>query len=1054
MPVELHPKEALVNAALMTKRPVAFLVGSPLSLKDGTGVPSITTMLDFVRKEIRDRAAFALPQLESALSGKSGSDAYQAAMKWLGVNAGQDAVNEVIRTAVIEARKPNAGELPNGSDGDPEDWNIPAGTTALTELATRGGDRFLGPILTTNFDPLISLGIRESGGRAGRRVLTADGSLGGAAEDEPGVCSVVHLHGFWRDSDTLHTQAQLTNPRPKLKASLQRLLVAQRRTLIVAAYGGWDDVFTQALVEIVNDEQAQLDVIWCFRENDPDQVEQRYGNLLRSMNSAIVLNRFRSFGGIDCHTIFTEILSTLRGMSPPAVVASSVSSPLAGWEHIDSTYLDSLPDLSADEIIRYFDGAVPTWLHAVSAAIPRRQVVAEVTENLANVAKDETARSMRLIRAAGGEGKSTLLLQAVADIARAGGWSVLWRSSPKEGISPEQVVNLDSNRRWLIVADDADSIVRGLADSAYYLSQSGRTGVHFLLATRDADWRNARGSQKPWAEWLTHFPDIILRGIRPEDAKTVVTAWEQLGSEGLRELSSITDTAQRIAAFESAVSDAQDTRAEQQRQHRPQDGSFFGGLLAVRFGQNGLQAHVRDFLQRLQNVHIEHGTSSLFDALLYVAACHGTGIPGIDERVLADLVGVPREWVQRLVVRPLGEEAAAVHNAGHVLTRHSQVSAAILIEAEETFGMDLAEIWAQLVRQTVQTSRSGGVSHETHSKILHAGPRLQRALPQQISEDRRKAIAIAAARADYEAQPERLGPLIGYAQTQRLAGNPDNASNLFRRHLSKAGSLEDAAERIRGYWYEWGVCEGLAGDTAEHRAAGAWLQGLSLSDHLNPAAITPYQGKLSCAGLGVAFGKLSQAAPDCPSAKARRSITFLGRRFGYDPKARSYFDRHDREADKVNTPYPRDVSEAVAWLTAGVAQAGRELQDPFLKALVEPDKVSFNMLQNTLEPGSTSKPRTLRSAKPTARLGRTPSAAALLERFRPLEDPIQVGIERVVKEAWKAVPPDTAPELRFQLAVQKAKQSISRLSPHIKRQVGAHFQTQGWEPLKSREPKL
>jgi hypothetical protein len=1054
MPVELHPKEALVNAALMTKRPVAFLVGSPLSLKDGTGVPGIKKMLDFVRAEIRDRHALALPQFESALSGKSGADAYQAAMKWLGVNAGQDAVNEVIAKAVLQARKPTAGECPTGSDGRPEDWNIPAGTAGLAELVTHGEDRFLGPILTTNFDPLISLGIRESGGRAGRRVLTADGTLAGASEDEPGVCSVVHLHGFWRDSDTLHTQAQLTKSRPKLKASLQRLLVAQRRTLIVAAYGGWDDVFTHALVELMNDEQAQLDVIWCFYESDPDQVEQRHGKLLQAMNSAIVLNRFRPFGGIDCHSIFTDILSTLRGMSSPAVVASSVSSPLAGWEYIDSTYLDSLPALSPDEIVRYFDGAVPTWPHAVSAAIPRRQAVAEVTENLAKVAKDGTARSMHLIRAAGGEGKSTLLLQAAADIARADGWSVLWRSSPKEGVSPEQITNLDPTRRWLIVADDADNIVPDLADSAYHLSRLGRGGIHFLLAARDADWRNARGLQKPWAEWLTHFSDIIPRGISPKDAEAVVTAWEQFGEDGLRELSSLSDTAQRIAALESAVGGAKDKLVEQQRRHRPQDGSFFGGLLAVRFGQNGLQAHVRDFLQRLQNVYIEHSTNSLFDTLLYVAACHGAGISGIDERVLADLVGVEREWVHRQVVRPLGEEAAAVHSAGHVLTRHSRVAAAILVEAEQTLGIDLTEVWARLVLQTVLTGRDIRFPNEHwYSEIIHAGPRLQSALPQQLSDDRRKAIAIAAARASSSAEPERLSRITDLGRTYRGAKMIEQAVETFRNNLNDTKSKVDFEASIRPYWYEWGVCEGLAGDTAEHRAADAWLQGLSLSDYLNPAAITPEQGKLSCAGLGVAFGKLAQSGPNCPYAKARRAITFLGRRFGYDPRAHSYFDHHDREADKLKTPHPRNVLEAIAWLTAGVAQAGRELQDPFLKALLEPDQVSFNMLQTAVKPDSTPEAHRAQSSKPSAPPSATPSDNILLQLSNQHEDRIQAGIERVLNEAWKAVPPDTAPEKRFHLAIQKAEQSISRLSPYIKRQVRAHFQTKDWEPLKSREPK-
>ncbi|HEX2855520.1 MAG TPA: SIR2 family protein, partial [Opitutaceae bacterium] len=341
MAFELLTKEELLTAAIATKRPVAFLVGSPLSVENGIGVPGVTEILALVRAEIHDRANFALHRFEAAMAGKTGGDAYQEAMKWLGKNAGQDAINDVIKKSVLNARKAAAPALPSG-DGEPVDWNIPAGTAGLGEMVAGGNDRFLGPVLTTNFDPLISLAVRRAGGRSGRRVLTADGTLAGAAEDEPGICTVVHLHGFWRDSDTLHTQAQLTNPRLKLTKSLQRLL--QRRTLVVAAYGGWDDVFTQALVELMNDEQAPLDVIWCFYEDDPDKVKAKNGKLLAAVEPAIVMNRFRAFGGIDCHSIFGEILSTLRGMSP-AVVGPSLVSPLAGWELIDAAYLGRLSPL-------------------------------------------------------------------------------------------------------------------------------------------------------------------------------------------------------------------------------------------------------------------------------------------------------------------------------------------------------------------------------------------------------------------------------------------------------------------------------------------------------------------------------------------------------------------------------------------------------------------------------------------------------------------------------------------------------------------------------------
>ena len=734
-----------------------------------------------------------------------------------------------------------------------------------------------------------------------------------------------------------------------------------------SAYGGWDDVFASALSEVAEDNSVQLDVLWCFRDTDTANIERNYEKLFQRVQPAITRGRFVAYRGIDCHSIFGEIAAAL----PPAAVSLASTTtgelpPIVGWQEVDAAYLGALPPLTNDEIIRYFDGAVPTWRHAVSPAIPRRQDVAKLSASYAKAANDKTARSMHLIRAAGGEGKSTLLLQAAADAARAGGWSVLWRTSPKEGISPEQVASLDPVRRWLVVADDADNIVPGLADSAYALSQSGRGGVHFLLAARDADWKNARGLEQEWAEWLACYPDIVLRGISPADAKAVVTAWEKAGPDGLRELESVGNPAQRIAAFESAVRDAKIDQTEQQKlkpwEHdKPQKGSFFGGLLAVRFGQNGLQAHVRAFHQRLRNVPIENGSGSLFDALLYVAACHGTGIPGIDERVLADLVGVPRERVQSRVVRPLGEETAAVHSAGHVLTRHSHVAAAILVEAEQALGADLAEVWSQLVRQTVRTSKSGGVSHETHSKILHVGPHLQSALPKQISKAGRKAIAIAAAKASSAAEPERLSFVTDLGRTYRSADMLEQAVTTFRDNLKDAKRKVDFESNIRGYWHEWAVCEGTKNDERESALANVWLSGISLSDFLNPAPLTNRDGELkrlmiSCAGLGEAFTRLCDPTAETVLARAHRAAAYLGKNAELDPKAIATFRRHHKSADKIRTGHPHSLQTAIEWFRDGILEAREEITDSFLLDLANPDDLTFKLLETTLENRRASRP--------------------------------------------------------------------------------------------------
>jgi SIR2-like domain/OST-HTH/LOTUS domain len=935
MSIDLHTKEALLNATAVAKLPIAFLVGSPLSIDVHGGVPGVGPMLDLVRAEIRAKRPTAMDAFEAAINGKTGGDAYQAAMKWLQGNLLQEAVNHVVEEAVVRARKAGASK-PFECDGEACDWLIPEGTRQLAELVCRQPRRFPGPILTTNFDPLLSLAIYAAGGRAKLRVIQADGRLNPDVR-HLGDCEIVHLHGYWRGSDTLHTPVQLTNPREQLKSSIVQLL--KKKTLVVVAYGGWDDVFAKALAQALSEDDYEGSVLWCFRESKTTDLEANYKHLFDRVAPAITRGRFLCYGGIDCHSIFAEI----GGLSPaaPAAPVSSVS-PLAGWDRIDSTYLSALTPLRADEVIKYFDGAIPTWRHAASPAIPRRQVLSEVITRLATFQPGMEGCSLQLIRAAGGEGKTTLLLQAATDAIRSGGWTVLWRPSPRVGLPPEHIVNLDASKQWLIVADDAENLVDDLSESARLLHEVGRSNVHFLLASRDADWWARFGDKPPWETWLKAWVRrnraIMLRGINRDDAKAVVEAWTKYGAEGLRELGTFSGLDDRVNALLDRVQDAVDEQDAQMERRTPIEGSFFGGLLTVRFGQNGLQAHVRVFLNRLKDDPIENSSLTLFDALVYVAACHAVGIPGLDENVLADLVGVPREWVQTLVVRPLGEEAAAVQSAGHVLTRHSKVAAAILMEADQT--LDLAEVWSAIVRQTVRTGRDIRVGY-CFPMIVHAGPRLLDALPKQLSEKRRTEIAIGAAKASVKYESDWLGCVVNLGKTYRKAENYSEAVKVFRDNLETVHDKVDFSDHIRGYWYEWGVSEGSSGNDG----SAAWLQGLSLSDHLKTAPVTNDDAKLVCAGLGVAFGKLAQPQPSCPFAVGRRAVAYLGRFTNPDQTATRYFDTHDREADKIGTSHPKDNDEAIAWLTTAVAQAGRELQDPFLNALLKPEHVSFNKLR-------------------------------------------------------------------------------------------------------------
>lgn len=744
-------------------------------------------------------------------------------------------------------------------------------------------------------------------------------------------------------------------------------------------------------------ERERLFNLWCIPESTLIDGDPTFKELAVTASNAQLSNT-------------TDSKSTL-----------AIASPITNWKLIETAWLADLLYLSPEKIIRYFDGATPTWEHAICDDIPRRTEVETITTRLREAQNKNHACSLQLILAAGGEGKSTLLLQAAALAAKSGAWNVLWREDPCHPLPPQDVAKLDPNQNWLIVADDAENLVNNLAKAARLLHSDGRSHVHFLVAARDTDWSHSNGKKQSWDTHLSKS-DILLRKLTDDDAERLVNAWKKYGEKGLGKLSDLPDKAQQVNKLLEAVNEPSRVQGE---------GSFFGGLLAVRFGATALQAHVTNMLYRLEGRKIQGSEHTLFKALVYVAACHAVGIQGLDERVLADLLNVSSDKIYTQVVLPLGEEAAAVRSAKHVLTRHSKVAAAILIEAKNY--ADIAEIWSAIVRQTVFSGMKGEVSTQTHPKIVHIGPNLQHKLEELFDEQLCKEIAVAAAKAAMESDPTRLSYIVDLGKTYRKAGDYTAAVQMFHQHNKELKKKTDYGSDVRGYWYEWGLNEGK--DTVSDRAADAWLQGLSLGDHLR-TEITLEQAKLSFSGLGFAFGKLTEPRSDCPFALARRASAFLGRRITDDPTAISYYDKYDHESDKIGTPYPQNIGEAINWLTVAVNQARHEQQNPSLKNLLKSKKISFNMLHKLFEP----------QVAPVVN-------AKSLQALNTDEDHIRKGIERVLAKAWESVPSDMADEERFKTARLNVSKAIDGLKPHIKREVRTHFETEKWESLKARDPK-
>lgn len=319
--------DRLCHAANRPDRTVTFLVGSPISAPDhvgGHGVPGVGAMVDLIRDEFQGSNAEA--ELNQSLLDSDNQ--YQTAFEFLHAKRGQDAVNGIVRASVWRAL--NARNWPSFlPDTTPDEadsvtcsalerecdaWILPAAADSLAELLVTCSDTFGDAILTTNFDPLIEVGVCKYGGQYYRTVLHGDGRLGQTVADGT---HIVHLHGYWCDSDTLHTPSQLLQPRPRLAASLA--YIVRKSTLAVIGYGGWDDVVTQALMDLLDDSSSNPEILWAFHTKDEETVAQTHDRLLPILAPGIGRGRVSLFRGVECQYLFSELLNQLKPHYPAAV---------------------------------------------------------------------------------------------------------------------------------------------------------------------------------------------------------------------------------------------------------------------------------------------------------------------------------------------------------------------------------------------------------------------------------------------------------------------------------------------------------------------------------------------------------------------------------------------------------------------------------------------------------------------------------------------------------------------------------------------------------------
>lgn len=585
-------------------RQVVFVVGSALtapSTPGAPGVPNVTGVIELIASQFDGTSR---QHFDAAIS--SAPNPYQAAFKFLIGRKGQKAANGVIKMAVAQARPPaptnidksvysisasTSDDACRAFDNDSSGWLLTPGVDALGRLAASKTELFGRMVVTTNFDPLIGAAIARYDGHSFRTFLHRDGSLSQA--DGSGT-HLVHLHGYWYGSDTLHTPRQLTQARPQLRSSLAQLI--RGNIFVVLAYGGWDDAFTQALMDVVVDDSSYPEVIWCFYGDQPNLTP----DLMSALGPGIDRARVNLYAGIDVHRFLPRLADAWNAPATTSIAqpapcdghpatSQEAVAPLPAEQPSSKLNLARLaradqdrppvvdilvgrgPELAALQVAKFKVGFV-TGLggegksQLVASYFGSREVVQTYTYRIWRDCREQSAKFEDQITSLI-EGLSTTDVNA-AELAK----------RPTEELA-ELFVDLTKGHSFLVVFDNVDHYVD--------LETNELTGTLGRFITRFTQ--------------LTSLSQIILT-CRPPVQYTM-DDYFSLGLSGLP-----LPATKELFLLRKATSDEKTV----ERAHELTDGhAMWLDLLAARAALKGKEANLADMLDS-----ISRGTGSIPDAML------------------------------------------------------------------------------------------------------------------------------------------------------------------------------------------------------------------------------------------------------------------------------------------------------------------------------------------------------------------------------------------------------------------------------------------------------
>ncbi len=594
-----------------------------------------------------------------------------------------------------------------------------------------------------------------------------------------------------------------------------------------------------------------------------------------------------------------------------------------GWEIVDNALLQELRGSppSKEEMIGFFDGRLPTWRVVVAPGVRPRRASEDLAVRFRAMHAGASKPGVVLMAAAGGEGKSTALLQAATLLIEESGqtWRCLYRKSAAAELPIDLLKRLPilEGSAWLVLIDDADNAAAQILEAVGSIGP--RTDIHLLLAARDADWQIARVTPSSWQP-ATDFRVQSLSGLSRVDAERIVEGWVAYGPEAMGHLGG-TDKDQAVAIL---VGHARELAT------RNEDGELLGALLITRQGED-MRAHVRTMLVGLPTTPLI-GRFSLRDVYAMVAAMHAENQLYLSGSVLAVALGCTFAELETKVLDLLRREAMLDKGDTLILTRHRRIAEAAIAVLKED-GHDVSQWYPLLASSALKhfnpARRMPSISSWRFGLAKHFASKGERWWPLA----RRIALAV------HKFDPDDTFCLTAYSSVCRETGEPIEAMKILRA-ASGPSLLQRAVLR------EWAV---VAGNLNKHGMT-VWLLGKTISDDRLKGDEKWEHALLT---LALAFQNLFTETSDRKFALGQAGCTFMVGAMGVTKMSeKEHLDLHER-ATREDLASIKSSSSAVSQIRSAIVAASYTLDDDegvfFERLIGDAETYTFSALALTAQ---------------------------------------------------------------------------------------------------------